>query len=58
MDNYNENDFADIVAVLKEERETSAPKYINLAESIVGEASRISEMKLEQVNDLEKGGIK
>lgn len=52
----NENEFDDILAVIEEERESTAPRYCSLPESIFGEMRRMSENKLEQIRKMEKGG--
>lgn len=52
----NEHEFDDIVQIVKEQRENSAPRYGSLPESIFGEIRRMSEDKAKQIEQMQKGG--
>jgi len=54
----NENEFDDIVAVIKEHRENSAPRYGSFIESVFGEMRRMSEAKAKQIEKMQKGGYR
>lgn len=52
----NEHEFDDVLSVIEEERESSAPRYCSLPESIFGEMKRMSENKMKQIRKMEEGG--
>lgn len=52
----NEHEFDDIVQIVKENRENSAPRYGSFVESVFGEMRRMSEDKAKQIEQMQKGG--
>ncbi len=52
----NEHEFDDVLSVIEKERESSAPRYCSLPESIFGEMRRMSENEMKQIRKMEEGG--
>lgn len=44
----NTHDFDDVIEAVQDERQSQLPRYADLMESIVGEATRVSEQKVKQ----------
>lgn len=52
----HDHEFDDIVQIVKENRENSAPRYGSFVESVFGEMRRMSEDKAKQIERMLKGG--